>query len=118
MSVVAKATCRVAGPKAKSMIVKGKVYDENSPIVKARPELFEPVEDYQRRASRPRGTQDLGNRSMSARKRRAPAADAVETARQAPGEKRAMDYPCEVEGCDWSGTSVRSLKIHRTKVHS
>lgn len=114
MPVVAKASCRVAGKRSKTMVVKGKVYDDDAPIVRARPELFEPAEEHQRRTSKPRGTPDLGQRSMSARARRT---TAVETARSAPGEKRDIDYPCPDDNCDWSGTSERAVKIHTKKAH-
>lgn len=113
MPVVAKATCRIAGKRSKTLIVKGKVYDDDAAVVKARPELFEPAEDYQRRTAVPRGTPDLGSRSMSARKKRTQ--PAVETARQAPGELRDLGHKCD--DCEYVATSERAMKIHRTKVH-
>lgn len=114
MPVVAKQTCRIAGKRAKTMIVKGKVYDDDAPVVRARPELFEPAEEHQQRTSPPRGTPELGSRSMSARKRRT-SADAVETTRAAPGELRDVGRKCD--DCEYVATSERSMKIHRTKAH-
>lgn len=113
MPVVAKATCRVAGKRSNTLIVKGKVYDDNAPVVKARPELFESAATHQERVQPARGTPDLGKRSMSARKRGTQ--PAVETARKAPGEMRDLGHKCD--DCEYAATSERAMKIHRTKVH-
>lgn len=115
MSVVAKATCRIAGKRSNTLIVKGRVYDDAAPVVKARPDLFEPAEQHQERVQPARGTPDLGKRSMSARKQRSQ--PAVETARKAPGEMRDMGQKCPEDGCEFVATSDRSMKIHRTKAH-
>lgn len=114
MAVVGKATCRVAGFRA--MVRGGKVYEDDDPIVQARPDLFEDPEAYQRRKARPQSTAELGQRSMSARRRRPPA-EATETARSAPGEKRDLDYPCPEQGCDERFTSERAAKAHAKKAH-
>lgn len=115
MPVVAKQTCRIAGKRAKTLIVKGRVYGDDDPVVRARPELFEPVAKHQQRTTPPRGTPELGNRSMSARKR-GTSADAVETARAAPGEQRDMRYSCTVDGCN-GHTSERAAKNHAKKAN-
>ncbi|MGH3942628.1 MAG: hypothetical protein ACRDTG_29195 [Pseudonocardiaceae bacterium] len=114
MAVVGKATVRVAGPRgAGSLIREGKVYDDDDPLVTARPDLFEDPEDHQRRKARPRSTADLGRRSMAARG----LAAGTETARAAPGEARELPYPCPATDCEWRGTSERALKAHTTKAH-
>lgn len=110
MSVVGKATCRVAG--FRQLVKAGKVYEDNDPIVKARPELFEEPEQHQRRKARPTNTAELGQRSMAGRH--------VESARSAPGEERTVDFPCpdkEGTGCAETFGSVRAAKIHAKKAH-
>lgn len=82
MPVVAKTTCRVAG--YRTMLQKGKVYEDGDPIVKARPELFEAPDSFARRTAPATNTEELGAKSMSARKKEQP----VERATAEPGEKR------------------------------
>lgn len=83
MPKVAKTTCRVAGFRA--MLQKGKVYEDNDPVVKARPELFQDPVDHARQVAKPTNTDELGSRSMSARKKKK---SDVEQATAAPGEQR------------------------------
>lgn len=111
MSVVAKQTCRVAG--SRQLVRAGRVYEDDDPIVKARPELFESPEDHQRRKARPTSTADLGSRSMAARGR-------VETARSAPGEAQPVEFPCpnrDSDGCQRTFSSVTAAKTHAGKAH-
>lgn len=82
MPKVAKTTCRVAG--FRSMLQRGKVYEDNDPIVKARPDLFEAPESFARRTAQATNTDELGAKSMSARGKEQP----VERATAEPGEKR------------------------------
>lgn len=82
MAVVAKETCRIAGFRA--MVVKGAVYDDNDPVVKAAAWLFDTPDGAATAAKKPQNTDELGERSMSARKRTTD----VEQATKAPGEKR------------------------------
>lgn len=89
MSVVAKSTVRVAGTRA--MVIKGKVYDDNDAVVKANPSLFESPEAYAKAEARPTNTEQLGRKSMSARKRKTD--DTVEEATATPGEKRTVRKP-------------------------
>lgn len=111
MAVVAKATCRVAG--YVQMLKAGQLYDENDPVVKARPELFESPEDYQRRKQRPQSTADLGERSMLNHR-------PVETARSAPGDVQAVEFPCPAKdstGCDRTFSSIQGAKTHAGQAH-
>lgn len=113
MPVVAKATVRVAGHI--QMLKSGKLYDDDDPIVKDRPDLFESPEEYQRRKSRPQSTAELGERSMLNHR------SAVETARSAPGEERAVAFPCpkrDEEKCDKTFTTAAGAKAHASRVHA
>lgn len=117
-SVVAKSTVRLAG--RRSMLHEGNVFDENDPVVKERPDLFESLEAHRARKARPTSTVDLGERSMSARRSAAKQATEpapVEEATAAPGQVRDISHPCPEEGCDFVGTSERSMKTHKTKAH-
>lgn len=104
-TVIAKITCRVAGPSARSRVVKGKPYDDNDPVVRANPSVFATPEEYATQESKPRSTADLGHRSMSARK--------IESTRSAPGEKRDLDHVCET--CGESAKTRAGLKAHQRK---
>jgi hypothetical protein len=97
---------------SRQVIKRGKTFDDKDPVVKAHPDMFESAESYTKRTSKPVNTDDLGSRSMSARKRKR---SGVESARQAPGEKRDVGEQCP--DCDWRGTSEHALKIHRGKAH-
>lgn len=92
---IAKLSGRVAYAAGKRAVhlQKGKPYDDNEPIVKARPDLFEDPAEHQRRTARPTSTADLGERSMSARKMNVERN--IEQATQAPGEKRDVKIPKE-----------------------
>lgn len=125
MAVVAKNTVRVMGQR--ELIVEGRLYDDDDPIVKAQPGLFESPEEHRRRKQRPRTSEDLP-RHRAARPRPEPdpaptaaeaavAAPAAETATAEPDEARSISYPCPVEGCTFTSTSERAVKTHRTKVH-
>lgn len=109
MAVVGKHTVRIAGHRA--LIREGQVYEDTDPVVEARPDLFESPEEYQRRKARPQSTAELGQLSMSARRR----PQGVETARSAPGESRVIDYPCP--DCGERFTSERAVKTHVKKAH-
>lgn len=115
MPVVAKVTCRVGG--YRQLLKAGKVYADDDPIVKARPDLFESPEDYQKRKARPQSTAEMGERSMSARGVNA----AVETARSAPGEEQPTQFPCPKRdelGCTETFETVRGAKAHARQAHS
>lgn len=114
MPVVAKATCRVGG--YRQLLKAGKVYTDDDPIVKARPDLFESPEDYQQRKSRPQSTAEMGQRSMSARHANA----AAETARSAPGEQQPVSFPCPKRddlGCTDTFETIRGAKAHARQAH-
>lgn len=83
MPVVAKETVRVAG--YVDLVRKNAVYDDNDPVVKARPDLFESADNAALRHQRPKTTADLAHRSMSSR--------GIEKATAAPGEKRNVRVP-------------------------
>lgn len=85
MAKIAKETARVGG--FRTMVVKGNSYDDDDPMVKAVPSLFETPADAQKRQHRPQSTAELGDRSMSSRK--------VEKATHAPGEKRDVSKTCK-----------------------
>lgn len=51
------------------MVVKGKPYDSDDPVVKQYPSLFSEPDEYARQETKPRSTDELGSRSMSARRR-------------------------------------------------
>jgi hypothetical protein len=92
------------------------VYDDNDPIVKARPDLFESPTDYQQRKARPQSTAELGDRSMSARHANA----AAETARSAPGEEQPTRFPCpkrDEAGCTEMFDTIRGAKAHGRQAH-
>lgn len=113
MPVVAKETYRVAG--FRQLVRAGKVYEDNDPVVVARPDLFESPESHQRRKARPQSTADLGERSMSARRR------PVETARSAPGEGQPVAFPCpnrDTHQCDRTFGSAAAAKTHASKAHA
>lgn len=109
MPVVAKETCRVGG--FRDMVHKGRIYDDDADVVLAHPSLFESAEDHRKRVATPKDTNELGERSMSARKR------VIEKATAAPGEVRDISYDCPEDGCDYSGTSEHGLKVHRGRNH-
>ena len=114
MPVVAKVTCRVAG--YRQLVKAGKLYTDDDPIVKARPDLFESPEDYQQRKARPQSTAELGERSMSARRANA----AAETARSAPGDEQSVKFPCpkrDETGCDKTFDTIRGAKAHGKAAH-
>lgn len=73
----------------RTLVRAGQIRRSDDPLVEARVELFEPVED-----------------------------SVVEQATAAPGEKRNVvrKHDCPVEGCDYSGTK-RGLDIHTAKSH-
>lgn len=113
MPVVAKATCRVAG--SRQLLKAGKVYTDDDPMVKARPDLFESPQEYQQRKARPQSTAELGDRSMSAR-----GANAAETARSAPGDEQPVAFPCptrDATGCDQTFDTIRGAKAHGRQAH-
>lgn len=91
MQVVAINTFRVAG--TRELVTKGHLYDADAAVVKANPSLFEKPEEHQKRTTPPKDTNELGERSMSARKKRSKLQkqvdEVVEQATAAPGEKRA-----------------------------
>ena len=112
---VAKISARVAGPSVRSVIRKGKVYEDNDPVVKAHPDLFENPEDSARRRAPYMSTADLGSRSMSSRKLKR-----TETARQSPeGRTQGITlsdvakFQCET--CGFSAKSKAGLAVHRRK---
>lgn len=112
MPVVAKATCRVAG--SRQLVKAGKVYADDDPIVKSRPDLFESPEDYQQRKARPQSTAEMGDRSMSSRRMNA------ETARSAPGEEQLTAFPCpkrDETGCTDTFDTIRGAKAHGRQAH-
>jgi hypothetical protein len=114
MPVVAKATVRVGG--YRQMLKAGKVYTDDDPIVKERPDLFETPEEYQLRKSRPQSTAEMGDRSMSARHANA----AAETARSAPGEQQPTRFPCpkrDDAGCTETFETIRGAKAHGRQAH-
>lgn len=115
MPMVAKATCRVAG--YRQLVKGGKVYTDDDPIVKARPDLFESPEDYQQRKARPSSTAEMGERSMSARHVNA----SVETARSAPGDEQPVSFPCpkrDDTGCTETFETIRGAKAHARQAHA
>lgn len=115
MPMVAKATCRVAGHR--QLVKAGKVYTDDDPIVKGRPDLFESPEEYQKRKARPQSTAEMGDRSMSARHANA----AAETARSAPGEQQPTRFPCPKRddlGCTETFDTVRGAKAHGRQAHA
>ena len=72
---IARQSCRVAG--SREILVEGKVYADDHPLVLARPELFEDADDHLKRTARPTSTAELPWRNAP-----------VERATAAPGEKR------------------------------
>lgn len=111
MSVVAKETVRIAGHR--QLIIKGELYDESSPVVRERPDLFERPDEHQRRVTPPQNTAELGVKSMSARDR----SRNIEDASAEPSSARSVTMKCSVPGCGFESTSERGMKAHRTKVH-
>lgn len=107
MPVVAKATVRVAGQR--QLIIAGRLYADDDPVVDSHPDLFESTEEYRRRKAKPRSTADLGSRSVSAWR------TAVETATAEPGEKRDIGHRC-LE-CGHVSTSERGLRVHISRNH-
>lgn len=104
-TVIANQTARVAGSGPRVMVVKGRPYDTEDPVVKANPSLFVTPDEYNRREAPAMTTEDLGNRSMSARTRRP-----VETATQAPGETR-DGHVCDV--CGETAKTKAGLGAHK-----
>lgn len=82
MPKIAKDSARVAG--FRDMVLKGSVHADDDPVVKAAPWLFADPADHAEATKPRRSTADLGETSMSSRKRD----DPVEAATAAPNEKR------------------------------
>lgn len=68
-TVIATTTARVAGTGPRVFVRKGDTYDSSDPVVKANPSLFASPDDYAEQEARPTNTAELGDRSMSARKK-------------------------------------------------
>lgn len=105
-TVIAKNTVRVAGTGPRVMVVKGKTYDSDDPIVVEHSWLFTEPDEFARQETKPTSTDDLGKRSMSARHLHRQ----VETATQAPGEVR-DGHVCDV--CGESAKTKAGLAAHR-----
>lgn len=116
MAVVAKDTYRVAGKPGQTLVRKGHLYEDDDPRVKAHPTLFETPEDNQRATTKATSTEELGAKSMSARRRR-PARDGVEDRRQAPGEVKSDGFPCGIGKCPEILPSEERRDAHYKKAH-
>lgn len=103
-TVIAKQTCRVAGTGHRAMVVKGKTYDDSDPVVKANPSLFESPDGFAVRESKPTNTEQLGSRSMSARRK-------TETTTDAPDETRDVQHVCDT--CGETAKTRAGLKAHQ-----
>lgn len=105
-TVIAKSTFR----SPHGMVAKGAPYDSSDAVVKAYPGEFDTPGDYVVRTKVPTSTADLGDRSMSTRKRRKRKSE-----KATADEVRDTTYSCE--DCDFTTTSERGIAIHRGATH-